>query len=282
MNIQELLKFGYELLKKVNIETYMIDSQLILCKVLNVDKLFIITNRGFKVEEKEINEYVRLIKLREKKMPVKYILQNAEFMGINFFVREGVLIPRMDTEILVEEAIEEIKGNNYKEICDVCCGSGAIGISLSNYIKEANVICYDISEIAIEVTEKNINMLGLNDRVKVYHSDLLNEAIEKNRKFDIIVANPPYIKEAVIDTLMEDVKDYEPFIALSGGEDGLFFYRKLALQSRKLLNRGGSLIFEIGYDQRETVMNIMEENSFKSVTCIKDLSGNDRVVKGRF
>ena len=282
MNIQELLKLGYELLKKVNIETYMIDSQLILCKVLNVDKLFIITNRGSKVEEKEIKEYVRLIKLREKKMPVKYILQNAEFMGINFFVKEGVLIPRMDTEILVEEAIEEIKGNNYKEICDVCCGSGAIGISLSNYIKEANVICYDISDIAIEVTEKNINMLGLNDRVKVYHSDLLNEAIEKNRKFDIIVANPPYIKESVIDTLMEDVKDYEPFIALSGGEDGLFFYRKLVIQSKKLLNHGGSLIFEIGYDQKDAVMNIMEENSFKSVTCIKDLSGNDRVVKGRF
>ena len=282
MNIQELLKFGYELLKKVNIETYMIDSQLILCKVLNVDKLFIITNRGFKVEEKEINEYVRLLKLREKKMPVKYILQNAEFMGINFFVKEGVLIPRMDTEILVEEAIEEIKGNNYKEICDVCCGSGAIGISLSNYIKEANVICYDISDIAIEVTEKNINMLGLNDRVEVHQSDLLNEAIEKNRKFDIIVANPPYIKESVIDTLMEDVKDYEPFIALSGGEDGLFFYRKLVIQSKKLLNHGGSLIFEIGYDQKEAVMNIMEENGFESVTCIKDLSGNDRVVKGRF
>jgi len=282
MNIQELLKFGYELLKKVNIETYMIDSQLILCKVLNVDKLFIITNRGFKVEEKEINEYVRLLKLREKKMPVKYILQNAEFMGINFFVKEGVLIPRMDTEILVEEAIEEIKGNNYKEICDVCCGSGAIGISLSNYIKEANVICYDISDIAIEVTEKNINMLGLNDRVEVHQSDLLNEAIEKNRKFDIIVANPPYIKESVIDTLMEDVKDYEPFIALSGGEDGLFFYRKLVIQSKKLLNHGGSLIFEIGYDQKEAVMNIMEENSFKNITCIKDLSGNDRVVKGRF
>jgi len=282
MNIQELLKLGYELLKKVNIETYMIDSQLILCKVLNVDKLFIITNRGSKVEEKEIKEYVRLVKLREKKMPVKYILQNAEFMGINFFVKEGVLIPRMDTEILVEEAIEEIKGNNYKEICDVCCGSGAIGISLSNYIKEANVICYDISDIAIEVTEKNINMLGLNDRVEVHQSDLLNEAIEKNRKFDIIVANPPYIKESVIDTLMEDVKDYEPFIALSGGEDGLFFYRKLVVQSKKLLNHGGSLIFEIGYDQKEAVMNIMEKNGFESVTCIKDLSGNDRVVKGRF
>lgn len=282
MNIQELLKLGYELLKKVNIETYMIDSQLILCKVLNVDKLFIITNRNLKVEDKAKIEYLRLLKLRAKKMPVKYILQNAEFMGINFFVKEGVLIPRMDTEVLVEEAIEEINCNNYKKICDVCCGSGAIGISLSNYIKDVNVICYDISDIAIEVTEKNINMLGLNDRVEVYKSDLLREAIAKKRKFDIIVANPPYIKESVIDTLMEDVKDYEPFIALSGGEDGLVFYRKLALESREILNQGGSLIFEIGYDQKEAVMNIMEKNGFKSVACIKDLSGNDRVVKGRF
>ena len=282
MNIQELLKLGYELLKEAHIETYMIDSQLILCKILNVDKLFIITNRNLHVEDNDADEYVRLLKLREKKMPVKYILQSAEFMGIDFFVKEGVLIPRMDTEILVEEAIEEIKGNNYKEVCDVCCGSGAIGISLSYYIKEINVICYDIDHIAIEVTGKNINMLKLNNRVEVYESDLLSKAIESNRKFDIIVSNPPYIKESVIDTLMEDVKDYEPFIALSGGEDGLDFYRKLVIQSRGLLNHGGVLMFEIGYDQREAVMSIMEENQFENVKCIKDLSGNDRVVKGRF
>ncbi len=282
MNIQELLKLGYELLKKANIETYMIDSQLILCKILNVDKLFIITNRNLSIEDNDADEYVKLLKLREKKMPVKYILQSAEFMGIDFFVKEGVLIPRMDTEILVEEAIEEIKGNNYKKVCDVCCGSGAIGISLSYYIKEINVICYDIDHIAIEVTGKNINMLKLNNRVEVYESDLLGKAIENNRKFDIIVSNPPYIKKSVIDTLMEDVKDYEPFIALSGGEDGLDFYRKLVIQSKCLLNHGGALIFEIGYDQRESVMSIMVENEFKSVECIKDLSGNDRVVKGRF
>ncbi|WP_026882091.1 peptide chain release factor N(5)-glutamine methyltransferase [Clostridium akagii] len=282
MKIQELLKLGYELLKKVNIETYMIDSQLILCKVLNVDKLFIITNRNLQVGDNEVKEYIRLIKLREKKMPVKYILQSAEFMGIDFFVKEGVLIPRMDTEILVEEAIDEIKANRYKTVCDLCCGSGAIGISLAHYIEDINIICYDISDIALEVTEKNINMLQFHDRIEVYESDLLSEATKSNRKFDIIVSNPPYIKEDVIDTLMEDVKDYEPFIALSGGEDGLDFYRKIVLQSKGVLNHGGSLVFEIGYDQREAVMNIMEENEFKNIQFIKDLSGNDRVVKGRF
>jgi release factor glutamine methyltransferase len=281
MNIQQLLQIGYELLKKANIETYMIDSQLILGKVLNVDKLFIITNKNFNVADKQVKEYVNLLKLREKNMPVKYILQKAEFMGIDFFVKEGVLIPRMDTEILVEEAIEVIKANKYGTVCDVCCGSGAIGISLAHYIKWVNVICYDISLIALQVTEKNINLLNVKNSVKVYESDLLSEATEKNRKFDIIVSNPPYIKEAVIDTLMEDVKDYEPFIALCGGEDGLDFYRKIVLQSKETLNPGGALIFEIGYDQRKSVMNIMEENKYKNIECIKDLSGNDRVVKGR-
>jgi release factor glutamine methyltransferase len=281
MSIQELLKVGYNALKKVNIETYMLDTQLILCKVLNVDKLFIITNRDFKVKDDDLNEYMKLIKLREKRMPVKYILESTEFMGIDFFVKEGVLIPRGDTEILVEEALKEIKKNNYKTVCDVCCGSGAIGISIAYYEKHVNVICYDISHTALEVTEENMNRHKLKDRIKVNESDLLAEALKNKEKFDVIVSNPPYIKREIINTLMEDVKNYEPFIALCGGEDGLDFYRKLVIQSKALLKKGGALLFEIGYDQREAVIKLLEDNGFKDVVCIKDLSSNDRVVKGK-
>ncbi|SMC28167.1 release factor glutamine methyltransferase [Clostridium acidisoli DSM 12555] len=281
MKIQELLKFGYDTLKKVNIETYMLDAQLLLGEALNVDKLFIITNRDMTVEDKIADEYIRLIKLREKKMPVKYIIKQAEFMGIDFFIKEGVLIPRGDTEILVEETLKEIKINNYKNICDVCCGSGAIGVAIAYYEEATNVICYDISDIALEVTEENVNKHKLNHRIKVNKSDLLSDAIKNKEKFDVVVSNPPYIKKDIIDTLMEDVKNYEPFIALCGGEDGLYFYRKLVIQSKEVLNTGGTLLFEIGYDQKEEVMKLMKDSGFKDVICIKDLSSNDRVVKGK-
>lgn len=281
MKIQELLKFGYDTLKKVNIDTYMLDTQLILAEVLKVDKLFIITNRDMTVEDKIADEYIRLIKLREKKMPVKYIIKQAEFMGIDFFIKEGVLIPRGDTEILVEETLKEIKINSYKNICDVCCGSGAIGVAIAYYEEATNVICYDISDIALEVTKENVNKHKLNHRIEVNKSDLLSDAIKNKEKFDVVVSNPPYIKKDIIDTLMEDVKNYEPFIALCGGEDGLYFYRKLVIQSKEILNIGGTLLFEIGYDQKEEVMKLMKDSGFKDVICIKDLSGNDRVVKGK-
>lgn len=281
MKIQELLKFGYDTLKKVNIDTYMLDAQLLLGEVLKVDKLFIITNRDMTVEDKIADEYIRLIKLREKKMPVKYIIKQAEFMGIDFFIKEGVLIPRGDTEILVEETLKEIKINSYKNICDVCCGSGAIGVAIAYYEEATNVICYDISDIALEVTKENVNKHKLNHRIEVNKSDLLSDAIKNKERFDVVVSNPPYIKKDIIDTLMEDVKNYEPFIALCGGEDGLYFYRKLVIQSKKVLNIGGTLLFEIGYDQKEEVMKLMKDSGFKDVICIKDLSGNDRVVKGK-
>lgn len=281
MKIQELLKFGYDTLKKVNIDTYMLDTQLLLGEVLKVDKLFIITNRDMTVEDKIADEYISLIKLREKKMPVKYIIKRAEFMGIDFFIKEGVLIPRGDTEILVEEALKEIKINSYKNICDVCCGSGAIGVAIAYYEEATNVICYDISDIALEVTKENVNNHKLNHRIEVNKSDLLSDAIKNKEKFDVVVSNPPYIKKDIIDTLMEDVKNYEPFIALCGGEDGLYFYRKLVIQSKEVLNRGGTLLFEIGYDQKEEVMKLMKDSGFIDVICIKDLSSNDRVVKGK-
>lgn len=280
MKIQELLRSGYDILKSQNIETYMIDTQLILCRVLNKDKLFIITNRDLQVEENRRAEFLKLIELRKKKMPVKYILQSTEFMGLEYFIKPGVLIPRPDTEVLVEEAIKEIKKQNFKKICDVCCGSGAIGIAIANYIDDSQVICYDISEIALEVTQINLERFNLEERVQVLKSDLLSKAIENGCSFDVVVSNPPYIKSKVIGTLMEDVKNYEPFIALCGGEDGLDFYRRIIRESKKVLNPKGLIIFEIGYDQKEQVTKLLKQNGFKDVVCIKDLSGNDRVIKG--
>lgn len=282
MKIFEALKFGYDLLKQNNIDTYMIDSQLLLCNVLNVDKLFIIMNRDMDLKEEDEIKYRQFIELRKNKMPVKYIIKKVEFMGIGFFVERGVLIPRPDTEVLCEEAIGEIRKNNLRTVCDVCCGSGAIGISLASFVENSVVDCCDIADKAIEITKKNIAVNELNDRVQVYKSDLLNFAIEANKKFDVVISNPPYIKEDVIPTLMKDVKDYEPYEALNGGKDGLIFYRKIVEQSKYVLNKNGRLFFEIGYDQRNDVTKILKDNGFKDIICKKDLSSNDRVIAASF
>ncbi|MBK5240206.1 peptide chain release factor N(5)-glutamine methyltransferase [Clostridium sp.] len=278
MNIGEILIESYGILKKVGIESYILDSQLLLSKVLNVDKLFIMINRSFELNPNQENEFIRLINLRKNKMPVKYILGDCEFMGMNFIVRPGVLIPRPDTEILVEGVIEHINKRAYTEVCDVCSGSGAIGIAIAEFVKGAKVTLYDISKEAVALSKSNIERFDLSKRVHAEFSDLLQVAIDENKKFQVVVSNPPYIRDEIIPSLMEDVKDYEPYLALSGGEDGLDFYRRITKQSLQVLEKGGLLAFEIGYDQKDQVMRILLKSGFKEVECIKDLSGNDRVV----
>ncbi|MGH4117988.1 peptide chain release factor N(5)-glutamine methyltransferase [Clostridium sp.] len=278
MNIGEILIESYAVLKKVEIESYILDSQLILSKVLNVDKLFIMLNRNVDLNPEQEAEFSRLIQLRKDKMPVKYILGECEFMGMNFIVRPGVLIPRPDTEILVEGVIERINKSAYTKVCDVCSGSGAIGIAIAEFVKDTKVKLYDISSDAVSISKSNIERFELSKRVHAEISDLLQTAIDENEKFQVIVSNPPYIRDEIIPSLMEDVKNYEPYIALSGGEDGLDFYRKITEQSLQVLEKGGLLAFEIGYDQREQVAEILLKSGFVEIQCIKDLSGNDRVV----
>lgn len=280
MKVQELLCKGYDILKEQNIDSYMLDCQLILGKVLNQDRMSIIINKDLDVEEKYFKEYFKLVELRKLRMPLKYITNKCEFMGIDFFVKEGVLIPRPDTEILVEEIIKEIEQRKFTKICDVCCGSGAIGLSIAKIIDYTVVDLCDVSNAAEEVTEKNIEILSLSARTKFIKSDLLNYALDEKKYFDVIVSNPPYIRTDVIPELMEDVKNYEPYIALWGGDDGLEFYRNITKQSCSILNNGGVLAYEIGHDQAEDVISILTSNGYTNIRCVKDLGGHDRVVIG--
>lgn len=282
MIISAILKQAYEKLKLVKIESYIIDSQLLLSKVINKDKIFIMTNRNYELSEIQVESFNKLIALREKNMPVKYLLGSSEFMGIDFIIKEGVLIPRPDTEVLVENLLDIIRENKFKRICDVCCGSGAIGLSIAKYLDFVFVTCCDISEAAIEISKLNVNKLELDTRVNVIKSDLLDFAFKDGELFDVIVSNPPYIKEIEIQDLMKDVKDYEPYIALNGGEDGLDFYRKITLQSKTILRRGGIIAYEIGYNQRVDVSNILINSNFDEIKCLKDLSGLDRVITATF
>ncbi|WP_300385519.1 peptide chain release factor N(5)-glutamine methyltransferase [Clostridium sp.] len=278
--IGNLLDLGNKILKEENIECYKLDTQLLLSKVLEKDKIYLITNRVEKVEVEKEKEFLDLIEKRKNKMPVKYILGETEFMGLDFFVEEGVLIPRGDTEVLVEEVLKGIEEEAELEICDLCSGSGAIGISIASYRKNVKADEIDYFDIPEKITKKNIEKNKLTDRVKFIKSDLLKEVIKLNKKYDIIVSNPPYIKNEEINTLMEDVKYYEPHTALDGGEDGLVFYRRIVSESKKVLKEGGILAFEIGYDQGEEVPKIMIENGYLNVKVVKNLAGLNRVVIG--
>ena len=280
--IGELLIYGNQQLKEAEIDTYILDCQLLLTKVLNKDKIYLILNKDEEVSKLNENKFKQLIKKRKEKMPMAYILKDVEFMGLDFYVEEGVLIPRGDTEVLVEEVLKHIGENDDTSICDLCCGSGAIGISLAALRNNIKVDLVDLYPIPEKVTKKNIAKHNLEERTEFIKSDLLNKIIEDGKKYDILVSNPPYIADEVIDDLMEDVKDYEPHTALAGGEDGMDFYNIIVSESRKVLNENGILAFEIGYDQGEKVKVLMKKNGFKNIKVIQDLAGLDRVVIGKF
>ena len=253
------------------------EAELMVMSVMEMDRTRLVLNGKLPVMPQHTYRMNKMIERRKKGEPLQYILGENEFMSLDFFVREGVLIPRSDTEILVETVIDKI-GDKKTTVADICTGSGCIGISIAHYKKNTDVELFDISDIALETAEKNIKRNNVSDRVKSYKMDILNEYPKK--KYDVVVSNPPYIEKAVIETLQTEVKDYEPRIALDGGEDGLVFYRRIAETAHNFLKKGGLLAFEIGYNQGESVRGLMQ-NDFYDTEVIKDLNNNDRVVIGK-
>ncbi len=278
--IEELINTGTKTLKDNGIDTDRLDTELLLGNVIEKERLYLITHKEETIGKDQCDEFFELIEKRRKKMPVKYILNKCEFMGIDLHVEEGVLIPRDDTELLVDEVLKNISEDDEKQICDLCCGSGAIGISLACLRKNIKVDLLDYYPIPEKVTLINIEKHNLQGRVSFSKSDLLDVSIKASKKYDIIVSNPPYIEEEEIEKLMDDVQKYEPHTALSGGIDGLDFYRKIVNQSIEVLNENGILAFEIGYNQGKAVKSLMEENNFKDVRVIKDFASLDRIVIG--
>lgn len=280
MTISEVLNEGTKTLLDVEIDTARLDATLLLGHAIDKDRLYILTHEDENISNENKKKYFELIEKRKEKMPIKYVLGTCEFMGLELCVEEGVLIPRGDTEILVEEVLNNIEKNEALEICDLCSGSGAIGISLANYRNNVKVDSIDYFEKPEKITKKNIEKHNLLDRMNFIKSDLLTEVINQAKKYDIIVSNPPYIKEEEISNLMEDVKGYEPHTALSGGADGLIFYRRIVDESISVLKGKGILAFEIGHDQGDDVKNLMIAKGFDDVKVIKDLADHDRVVIG--
>ena len=259
--------------------TPRLDVETLLQKVLGVDRLYILLNLERVLSEDEEQLFNKFINERLNNRPIAYIVENREFMGLDFFVKEGVLIPRPDTEVLVEEVIELAKKKDAKNILDIGTGSGAITVSLAKYLENVKVTSVDISDIALEIGKRNAISNEVDDRINFVKSDLFTN-IDKETKFDIIVSNPPYIKREVIDTLDKQVKDYEPYNALEGGVDGLDFYRAITKQAKNYLKKGGILAYEVGHDQSEDVSKLMEMDGYTNIYTLKDLQQIDRVVIG--
>ena len=275
MKIEELLRYGKEKLEKQKVEDASIISRILMQYVLKIDRNKLIINKNDNVDINKENEYKEYIETIMKGTPIQYITNNQEFMRLNFYVDENVLIPQPDTEILVEEVIKSIDIKENIEILDMCTGSGCIGISLAKNIENTKVTLVDISKEAIEIAKKNAIQNAVENKVTFIQSDMFENV---KGKFDIIVSNPPYIKTDIIQTLDKQVQN-EPHIALDGGEDGLDFYKILINEAHKYLKKDGKIFLEIGYDQKQEVENLAKQSKhYKKIETIKDLSQNDRVI----
>ncbi len=276
MTIRETIRKGMIKLKNANITEPNLKARLIMQYVLNKPREYIIVNDNKIVTLRDEVNYFKAIKRLENGEPLQHITKSQEFMKMNFYVNESVLIPRPDTETLVEEVIKIAKRINAKKILDLCTGSGAIAVSLAKYIKNSQITAADISEKALEVAKINAKNNMVDEQIRFVKSDLFKQLAKE--KYDIIVSNPPYIKKEIIKTLDRDVQK-EPKIALDGGYDGLDFYREILNNAQDYLKFNGYLCLEIGYDQKKQVIELAEkQNKYKDIYCKKDLYENDRVI----
>ena len=292
MTIREVLTNIRERLQNAGIEDFEYESWAFLDWKLHINRAEFYMNPDGKVKEELLEELERVLKQREQRVPLQYLMGECEFMGYDFYVDARVLIPRQDTECLVELAVESIRekkvklGQEYSEadhgenvskvkVLDLCTGSGCIGISVAKLCPDTEVTLADISEGALSVAKKNADNLGAD--VTLIRGNLF-ENIEG--RFDYILSNPPYIPSEVIEGLMPEVKEHEPRLALDGEVDGLSFYRKIINEAPDYLNPEGRIYFEIGAEQGKDLIRLMDERGFSEVKVHKDLAGLDRIVTG--
>lgn len=284
MTLKSLLAEGREVLTDAQIADADIDAWLLLQYVTGINRMMYLMEPDKSVSNEDTLAYHEVIARRATHYPLQYITHTQEFMGLDFYVDERVLIPRQDTEVLVEMALEFLKDG--MTVLDMCTGSGCILISLAANRRLASGLGVDLSEGALEVAQKNARANGL-DQLQWIQSSLFEafeNDLDKSDKLqvDVIVSNPPYIESEVIPTLMPEVRAHEPMMALDGFEDGLYFYREITANAPAYLKNKGYLLFEIGYNQGEAVADLMRMTGFVNIQIKKDLAGLDRVVYGQW
>lgn len=292
MKYQDVCQWGAEQLRKQNIEEDKLDARLLLEYACGTDRNTLFVHGDREVSEREQERYRLLIEKRAQHVPLQHLTGEQEFMGLTFRVNKHVLVPRQDTEILVEEVMKNL--HDGMRILDMCTGSGCILLSLLQYSNDCQGVGVDLSAEALSVAEENYARLKAEKPemdATFIQSDLFaamdvalqdQQGGKQSEKFDIIVSNPPYIRTDVIDTLMPEVREHEPLMALDGMADGLHFYREITKKAIDYLNRGGMLYYEIGYDQAAEVTAVMQTEGFQEIEVVKDFAGLDRVVYGRY
>ncbi len=290
--LKELISIGAKQLRDAGVADAEIDAKELYCFMQNMDRTALMLRWQEVLQDNQCEAYFDLIERRASRVPLQHITGRQEFMGLPFEVNDKVLIPRQDTETMVEDALElldkgtlrrqEYTGGLGKgtDVLDLCCGSGAIGISIAKLAKGAHVTCSDLSKEALEVAQRNAR---LNDckSVKFTESDMFDAFCGRlgKKKFNLIISNPPYIPPSVIEGLEPEVREHEPMMALDGGEDGLDFYRIIAQQAPEHLKKGGVLMLEIGFDQKDAVKELLQETGrFEKIVGLTDLTGKDRII----
>lgn len=288
-----LLDWGTDQLAKTKVHEPALEAQLLLSQVLRMNKLGLFLKKETEISKKNLVCFKKYIALRCKRMPASYILKTAQFYGLDLFIDKGVLIPRPETELLVEEIIKNVSGSHPAnvgrqaqiavssknlKILEIGVGSGAVVVALAKNINQANIIGTEISAKALRIARKNIKTHRVGMQVKLIRGSLFAKLREK---FEIIVSNPPYVTEKDFRKLQSEV-GFEPKAALYGGKDGLDFYRRIIPQARYYLQPGGILAFELGYGQAKKIKAMLEkENIFSSIEIKKDYSGTERIIIGK-
>lgn len=273
MTFREALEKGEKVLHLANIADAKNDAWLLLAMVCRINRTYYYVHMEDLLTAEQAGEYERVLRKRAERVPLQYITGEQDFMGLPFKVNSAVLIPRQDTETLVEEALKLIKPG--MKVLDMCTGSGCILISILKNVTGVEGHGFDISKQALLLAKENARCNGV--AATFERSDLFEMVTDT---YDVIVSNPPYIRTDVIAGLMPEVAQFEPFEALDGKEDGLFFYRKMIKECRNYLKEHGKILFEIGHDQAEAVTGFLREEQFSEIRVVKDLAGNDRVVIG--
>lgn len=276
MQYAKLYQIGKEQLQKAGITDAELDARLLLEFICHTDRNALYAHGDQEIEDEKMHDFLQLIEKRAVHIPLQHLTGEQNFMGLDFLVNEHVLIPRQDTEILVEEIMRDL--HDGIRILDMCTGSGCILLSLLHYSNDCSGVGVDVSEDALVVARQNADRLAEKQAVFI-QSDLF-EKVEGS--FDLIVSNPPYIRSQEIAGLMPEVREHEPHLALDGKDDGLYFYREIIKGAMLHLKRGGQLFFEIGYDQGEAVQALLAANGYTEIAVVKDYAGLDRVVYGTF
>lgn len=274
--VLKVLQWTAGYLQEKGVDGARLDAELLLAEVLQLDRVGLYLNYDRPLEAGELANYRQLVGRRARREPVAYILERSEFWSLPFEVGPGVLIPRPDTEVLVEEALPRATGES--RILDVGTGSGAIAVALAHELPKARLVAIDLSEAALAMAQCNARSNGVDERIAFQRADLHQLPAGP---FELIVANPPYIPQPEMATLQPEVRDYEPQLALAGGDDGLDCYRALATQATRCLSAGGWLLLEVGIGQAEAVQQLLVQAGLDEIFCRKDYAGVPRVVGGR-